>query len=102
MPDRPLFLERASFRRRRLGDVARILPVVAALAIFVPVWWMPRLVSFGGGATWFFALWACLILSIRLLHRALLRAEAATMRAEADAAEHGRESSSEKGDDNAV
>ena len=49
MPDRPLFLERASFRRRRLGDVARILPVVAALAIFVPVWWMPRLVSFGGG-----------------------------------------------------
>ena len=45
MPDRPLFLERASFRRRRLGDAARVLPVLAAILVLVPVWWMPAQVS---------------------------------------------------------
>ncbi|MDB6179464.1 hypothetical protein PAF17_18435 [Paracoccus sp. Z330] len=85
MPERPLFLERASFRRRRLGDAARILPVLAALVILAPVWWVPALVSSGGGATAFFVLWALLIMAIRVLHRALLRAEAATMRAQAEA-----------------
>lgn len=85
MPDRPLFLERASFRRRRLGDAARVLPVLAALAVLVPVWWLPRGVSFGAGAVWLFGLWAVLILAIFLLHRALIRSEAATQSAGVDA-----------------
>lgn len=83
MPDRPLFLERASFRRRRLGDAARALPVMAMLAVLLPVWWIPAEVSFAAGAAWFFGLWACLIVAVWALHRALLRAEAATLRAEA-------------------
>lgn len=80
MADRPLFLERASFRRRRLGDAARILPVLAVLAILVPVWWLPRLFSFGLGSLWLFGLWAALIVAVFWLHRALIRAEAATLR----------------------
>ncbi|WP_207102203.1 hypothetical protein [Paracoccus shandongensis] len=81
MPDRPLFLERASFRRRRLGDAARVLPVLAAGLILVPVWWMPALASFAGGAVWLFGIWAGLIAAIWALHRALRRADAATLRA---------------------
>lgn len=81
MPDRPLFLERASFHRRRLGDAARVLPVLAMLLVLVPVWWVPRSVSYAAGAVWFFVLWAVLIAAVWALHRALLRAEAATIRA---------------------
>lgn len=81
MPDRPLFLERASFRRRRLGDAARVLPVLAAALILVPVWWVPRNASFAGGAVWLFGVWAALIAAVWALNRALRRAEAATLRA---------------------
>ena len=81
MSDRPLFLERASFRRRRLGDAARVLPVLAAVLILVPVWWTPALVSFAGGAVWLFSIWAALIAAVWALHRALARADAATLRA---------------------
>ena len=81
MPEKPLFLERASFLRRRLGDAARVLPVLAGVLVLLPVWWAPALVSFAGGVLWFFLLWAGLILAVWALHRALLRAEAATIRA---------------------
>ena len=81
MPERPLFLERASFRRRRLGDAARILPVLAMILMLVPVWWMPASISFATGAVWFFGLWAALIAGVFALHRALLRAEAVAIRA---------------------
>lgn len=84
MPDRPLFLERASFHRRRLGDAARVLPVLAMLSMLVPVWWVPASLSYAGGAVWIFSLWAVLIVAVWVLHRALLRAEAATMRASED------------------
>lgn len=93
MPDRPLFLERASFRRRRLGDAARILPIAATLLVLLPVWWVPAAASSAGGAAWLFGLWVALILAVWLLHRALLRAEAATLRAEAAVADAARERS---------
>lgn len=99
MPDRPLFLERASFRRRRLGDAARVLPITAAALILVPVWWLPATVSFAGGAVWLFGLWAALILAIWALHRGLLRAEAATLRAEAAVARAARDRASGDGPD---
>lgn len=84
MPERPLFLERASFRRRRLGDAARVLPMLAALLLLVPVWWIPGRVSFAAGAVWLFGLWAALILATWMLHRALRRTDAATLRASRD------------------
>lgn len=84
MPDRPLFLERASYRRRRLGDAARVLPVLAAVLLLVPVWWVPASLSYAGGAVWLFAAWAVLIALVWALHRALLRAEAASLGATSD------------------
>ncbi|WP_411838998.1 hypothetical protein [Paracoccus sp. ME4] len=78
MPERPLFLERASFHRRRLGDAARVLPVLTLILLLVPVWWAPASLSYAGGTVWLFGLWTVLIVAVRLLHRALLRAEAAT------------------------
>ncbi|MEO1910511.1 MAG: hypothetical protein ABGX10_08820 [Paracoccus sp. (in: a-proteobacteria)] len=82
--DRPLFLERASFRRRRLGDAARVLPVLAMLLMLLPVWWSPVSLSYAAGAVWIFGTWAVLIVAVWLLHRALLRSEAATLRASQD------------------
>lgn len=79
MPERPLFLERTSFRRRRLGDAARVLPVLSVLLILLPVWWLPAHFSFAFGAIWLFLIWAGLILLVWALHRGLLRIEAATM-----------------------
>lgn len=67
----PLFLERASYRRRRLGDAARILPVLALALLLLPVWWMPELVSLTGGAIWLFGLWAGVIALTALLHATL-------------------------------
>lgn len=106
MPHRPLFLERASFRRRRLGDAARVLPFVATLAVLIPVWWVPGTVSFAAGAIWLFGLWAALIFAIWALHRAMLRAEAATIRAEAEVAQAAAETQAtgqtERDDDRAL
>lgn len=83
MSRRPLFLERSSYRRRRLGDAARILPVVALLLLVLPVWWFPEQVSLTGGALWLFGLWATLIVLIAALHLALGRADHAAQQAEA-------------------
>lgn len=77
----PLFLERSSYRRRRLGDVARILPVFALISILLPVWWMPEAVSLAGGALWLFGLWAALIALTAALHWALRAADIAANRA---------------------
>ena len=77
MSDRPLFLEHASFRRRRLGDAARVLPVAAALALSLPLLWPGPLLSGAVGAVALFGLWAVLIAATWALHHALMRAEAA-------------------------
>lgn len=77
MPERRLFLERASFRRRRLGDAARVLPVAALLLLLLPVWWLPGAFASAEAVIWIFVFWAVLIVLIWLLHRALIRAEAA-------------------------
>ena len=81
MSRRPLFLERSSYRRRRLGDAARILPVLALLWLFLPVWWFPEQLSLTGGALGLFGLWAILIGLIAALHRALGRADHAAQQA---------------------
>lgn len=72
---RPLFLERSSYRRRRLGDASRILPVLALVLVLVPVWWVPEAVSLTGGALWFFGLWVVLVSLTALLDHALHRWE---------------------------
>jgi hypothetical protein len=62
-PKPPLFLARAPYRRRRLRDAARLLPVVGGLLLLLPLLWTPeaevRLSS--GDVVYFFAVWLILI-----------------------------------------
>ena len=72
-----MFLERHSYRRRRLVDVARLLPLLGVLLLLVPLMWMgaddSEVVSGAVDAmpmskaiTYIFAVWAALILAAAL------------------------------------
>lgn len=68
-----LFVERRTYRRRRLMDISRILPLIGALLFLVPLMWPSRDIypapGTGGGVamseaiTYFFVVWAVLILA---------------------------------------
>jgi hypothetical protein len=62
-PRRPLFLARAPYRRRRLRDAARLLPVVGLLLLILPLFWTAdaRVTLSSGDVTFFFLVWAGLI-----------------------------------------
>lgn len=75
MPQGPLFLARAVYRRRRLRDMARILPVIGLLLVLVPA-----LGRNGNGdaaqlAVYLFAVWAVLIIIAALLAPSLSQSE---------------------------
>lgn len=65
-PRRPLFLARHGYRRRRIMDAARVLPVLGAFLFAVPLLWSG---SDGGdpatgmGVVYIFVIWAGLILA---------------------------------------
>jgi len=74
-PREPLFLARQNYRRRRLADAARLVPVLGALLFMIPI-----LATSGGGAStarggmYVFLVWLALIgvagfLSRRLVER---------------------------------
>lgn len=76
MPGRatsPLFLARASYRRRRLIDFARLLPLAGAFLFLLPVLWAPA--DPAGGAArdtamdglYLFVAWGLLILAAALM-----------------------------------
>ncbi|MFC6688022.1 hypothetical protein [Jhaorihella thermophila] len=62
----PVFLERQSYRRRRLLDAARLLPIMGAALFAVPLLW-PRASAVGDGVPtssailYIFSVWAGLI-----------------------------------------
>lgn len=62
-PRRPLFLARAPYRRRRLRDAARLLPVVGMLLLLLPLLWAPEAkVSLRStDVVYFFLVWGVLI-----------------------------------------
>lgn len=67
-------LERRTYRRQRLGDAARLLPVVAAVLFGLP------LIGAGGGGTagavlYLFVCWAVLIVVTALISQGLGRDE---------------------------
>ena len=70
----PLFLERESYRRRRIMDAARILPVAGFVLFLLPALWRragdP---DTAGEAIYLFSVWALLILAAALLARPLRR-----------------------------
>ena len=73
-PDPP-FLERAGYRRRRLGDAGRLLPILGAILFAMPA--IPAKAapaSTGRMGIYLFGVWAMLILAALLLSRHLLRA----------------------------
>ena len=66
----PVFLERQSYRRRRLMDAARLLPVLGALLFAVPLLWTGADSAGSGDPTptsrailYIFTAWALLILA---------------------------------------
>lgn len=76
-PRRPLFLAPASYRRRRLRDAARVLPVFGAVLLLLPVLWAPgesgRRETAGDGI-YLFVVWIAVIAAAALL-ASPLRAE---------------------------
>ncbi|SMG28195.1 hypothetical protein SAMN02746000_01602 [Paracoccus sp. J56] len=70
---RRLFLGRSAYRKRRLGDATRVLPVLFALLTLLPPMWLPQYFSFARGAVWLAAGWALTIAVTAGLHRAIAR-----------------------------
>ena len=72
-PRPPVFLERRSYRRRRMMDAARLLPIMGAALFMLPMIWRHPDES-GGVSTstafvYLFGAWAGLILISALLSR---------------------------------
>lgn len=75
-PAQPLFLARKSYRRRRMIDALRLVPVVGALLFMVPV--LGATGHAGAsfrGAIYLFSSWALLILLTAVLSRRVTRGE---------------------------
>lgn len=69
-PRRPLFLARRSYRRRRMRDAARLLPVFGGFAVFLPVLWSPATTGTRDTAPdgiYLFAVWALLVAAAALM-----------------------------------
>lgn len=60
---RHLFVERQTYRRRRLQDAARFLPVLGIVLVLVPLLWSegPGGVAMSGAVIYLFAVWAALV-----------------------------------------
>ena len=71
---RPLFLERRSYRRRRMADAARVLPLLGFVLVLVPILWLPAESTTPDtvrGGVYLFTVWFGLILAAFVLSRML-------------------------------
>ncbi len=81
-----VFLERRSYRRRRLMDALRLAPILGVMLFMLPVFWpvgqpAGNAVSTSTAVTYIFVIWALLIvlsLSLWLALRTYLRTDATT------------------------
>ena len=73
-PSEPLFLERQSYRRRRLMDAARLLPVVGLMLFLFPLLWAGPAgdAATAMGGVFIFGVWTLLILAAAGLSRRLI------------------------------
>jgi hypothetical protein len=79
-PPNPVFLERRTYRRRRLTDAARMLPFAGVLLFLVPLLWAPdpgTPASTVRGVVFVFTVWAGLIVAAAWMARHLARGEGA-------------------------
>ncbi len=65
----PLFLARDSYRQRRLGDAARLLPVLGVVLMLLPGF----ITVTADAIVFIFTVWAVLIVAVGLLSRHLAR-----------------------------
>ncbi len=73
-PRRPLFQTPSGYRLRRLHDAARMLPVIGAFLILLPILWAPAETAQRDTAPdgiYLFAVWAGLIVVAALISRGL-------------------------------
>ena len=70
-PREPLFLARQSYRRRRLEDTARLLPLLGSFLFLLPL--LASDISGAALGAYVFAAWFCLILATALISRGLGR-----------------------------
>ena len=70
MPRPPLFLAREGYRRRRLADMARLLPIVGLALFLLPLLDASDGLS-AGMLVYLFVAWALLILASAILARRL-------------------------------
>ncbi|SMO66339.1 hypothetical protein [Paracoccus laeviglucosivorans] len=68
---RRLFLGRTAYRRRRMIEATRLVPVIFALLVLLPPIWLPARFSFAAGTIWLACGWSLTILATALLHRAI-------------------------------
>lgn len=74
----PMFVEAARYRRRRLRDGARMLPVFGAFLVLLPILWAPAATDRRDTAAdgiYLFAIWALLILAAAVMSRPLSRTD---------------------------
>jgi hypothetical protein len=65
----PIFLARATYRQRRLRDAMRLLPILGAFLLLLPLLWTPegRASLTAGDMVYFFAVWLVLIVAAATL-----------------------------------
>lgn len=80
-PSNPLFLEREIYRRRRLIDAAKWLPLAGVVLFVGPALLLGSPTSEAEGArtatrlVYFFFIWVCLIATCAVISRGLVRGE---------------------------
>lgn len=76
-PPEPMYLERQTYRRRRLEDAARFLPWLGAVLLIFPALWADGGPADAPGTAarglYIFTAWAVLVLVAALLSRRLMR-----------------------------
>jgi hypothetical protein len=75
-PQDPLFLERSSYRGRRLVEAVRVLAVLGGVLVLLPIFLLPRdapLMGLSGLVRYFFGVWVALIAATWALSRLLRR-----------------------------
>ncbi len=86
-PRPPKFLARDNYRRRRLIDAARMLPLVGVFLILVPILWQPAATAepdTARGFIYLFVVWVALIAAAFVLSRRLSRSGLSNRQADGD------------------